>query len=220
MKLIRALWGDKKEIKEEIPTKPDDSVVYVWGNDNLNFLKSLGYKTRFVEDTLESDYKFKLISLDLGFQEFKECIFLDWDCKQIKPIDNLEFNSPSMPLYSYPKEYEFSNPNITKQVKTFGWELDDFYVLPNACCITVKGFNLGKELLSIHKKYNFDTLVEEFAFKVFTNSTLDEYIEMYDSPYLYGRESSQYFWVDGKKVNTAKKLNEYIGKKQIKFIHE
>ena len=90
----------------------------------------------------------------------------------------------------------------------------------NACCITVKGFNLGKELLSIHEKYNFDTLVEEFAFKVFTNSTLDEYIEMYDSPYLYGRESSQYFWVDGKKVNTAKRLNEYIGKKQIKFIHE
>ena len=43
---------------------------------------------------------------------------------------------------------------------------------------------------------------------------------MYDSPYLYGRESSQYFWVDGKKVNTAKRLNEYIGKKQIKFIHE
>ena len=75
MKLIRALWGDKKEIKEEIPTKPDDSVVYVWGKDNLDFLKSLGYKTRFVEDTLESDYKFKLISLDLGFKEFKECIF-------------------------------------------------------------------------------------------------------------------------------------------------
>ena len=97
MKLIRALWGDKKEIKEEIPTKPDDSVVYVWGKDNLDFLKSLGYKTRFVEDTLESDYKFKLISLDLGFKEFEECIFLDWDCKQIKSIDNLEFNSPSGP---------------------------------------------------------------------------------------------------------------------------
>ena len=106
-----------------------------------------------------------MISLDLGFKEFKECIFLDWDCKQIKSIDNLEFNSPSMLLYSYPKEYKFSNPNITKQVKTFGWELDDFYVLPNACCITVKGFNLGKELLSIHEKYNFDTLVEEFVLR-------------------------------------------------------
>ena len=38
---------------------------------------------------------------------------------------------------------------------------------------------------------------------------------MYDSPYLYGRESSQYFWVDGKKVNTAKRLNEYIGKNKL-----
>ena len=103
MKLIRASWGDKKEIKEEIPTKPDDSVVYVWGKDNLDFLKSLGYKTRFVEDTLESDYKFKLISLDLAFKEFKECIFLDWDCKQIKSIDNLEFNSPSIHFILIPK---------------------------------------------------------------------------------------------------------------------
>ena len=77
-----------------------------------------------------------------------------------------------------------------------------------------------KRIIIYTRKVYFDTLVEEFGFKVFTNSTLDEYIEMYDSPYLYGRESSQYFWVDGKKVNTAKRLNEYIGKKQIKFIHE
>ena len=35
MKLIRALWGDKKEIKEEIPTKPDDSVVYTTESSGL-----------------------------------------------------------------------------------------------------------------------------------------------------------------------------------------
>ena len=220
MKLIRALWGNRKDIREEVPTTPDNSVVYVWGKDNLHYLKSLGYETRFVEDTIESDYMFKLIALDLAFKEFYYCMFLDWDCKQIKPVDEDELISPSMPLYSYPKNYTFSNPKVTEQLKQFSWEQDDYYVLPNACCITINGFNLGKELLKIHKKYKFETLVEEFAFKVFTQATLDEYIDNYDSPYLYGRESSQYFWVNGKKVNTAEKLNKYIGKKDIRFIHE
>jgi len=229
MKIIRALWGGNRigEIRNEIPLKPQhDEVVYVWGTENLEYLISLGYDTRYMVDSktteysYESEYALKLEALDLAYQEFKEFLFLDWDCINTKSIYGLEFNSPSMPLYSYPKDYIHPNTNLQKQLALYSWEFEDTYVIPNASCISVQGFNLGKELKSIHAEHNFNTLVEEFAFKVFTNCTLDEYIQNYDSPYLYGRESSQYFLVGGNKVNTAKKLNKYIGKKNIRFIHE
>lgn len=225
MKLIRALWGNREDIRLEIPIQPrENEVVYVWGKENLKYLTSLGYDTRFVGDinNFESEwsYKLKLDAIDLAYQEFKEILFLDWDCIQIKDIFGLEFNSPSMPLYSYPKNYTFDNPILKKQISLYSWEFENSYVLPNASYISVQGFNLGQELKKIHKRYKFNTLVEEFSFKVFTDCSLDDYIKNYDSPYLYGRESSQYFWVDGKKVNTAKKLNNYIGNKDIKFVHE
>jgi len=231
MKLVRALWGNRKDIRNEIPIKPQhDEVVYVWGMDNLKYLQLLGYETRFIEDTIEHDYKLKLDAIDLAYKEFGKILFLDWDCIQTTSINGLEFNSPSMPLYSYPKNYIHSSSEqyinnsicveIHEQIQKYAWELDDSYVLPNACCISVDGFNLGKELKSIHAEHKFNTLVEEFAFKVFTNCTLDEYIQLYDSPYLYGRQDSQYFIVGGERVNTSKKLNTYIGKKNTKFIHE
>tara|TARA_Y100000389_G_C17464564_1_gene524454 strand:+ start:2648 stop:3328 length:681 start_codon:yes stop_codon:yes gene_type:complete len=226
MKLVRALWGTRKDILNEIPRQPQlDEVVYVWGKNNWEYLISLGYETRYVTDTEEMDYKFKLDAIDLAYEEFGNILFLDWDCIPTQNIKGLEFNSPSMPLYSYPKDYILGdslnwNPILQKQIPMYSWEFKDSYVLPNASCIPVQGFNLGKELKKIHRKYKFNTLVEEFSFKMFTNCSLDEYIQNYDSPYLYGRDSSQYFWVNGEKVNTAKVLNNYIGDKNIKFIHE
>ena len=72
-------------------------------------------------------------------------------------------------------------------------------------------FNLGKWIAII--------ILIKFSFNIL-RPYVDEYIQNYDSPYLYGRESSQYFLVGGNKVNTAKKLNKYIGRKNIRFIHE
>lgn len=221
MKLIRALWGNRNDIRNEIPIKPKhDEIVYVWGKDNLHYVKSLGYETRFVQNTVKADYKYKLDAIDLAYEEFGKILFLDWDCIQIKSIDGLEFNSPSMPLYSYPKNHIQPYIKLQKQIKEYSWDFGESYVIPNACCISVEGFNLGKELKKIHSKYKFHTLVEEFAFKLFTNCSLDEYIQNYDSPYLYGREDSQDFIINGNRVNTSMKLNKYIGNKNKRFIHE
>ena len=114
MKLIRALWGNREDIREEVPTTPDDSVVYVWGKDNLNYLKSLGYETRFVEDTIESDYMFKLIALDLAFKEFYYCMFLDWD-------GTIEYQAwPDAPKYrTLPLSKLIDNPEKYLADKTY-----------------------------------------------------------------------------------------------------
>lgn len=225
MKIVRALFGNnlKNHFIKEIPTSPKyDEIVYVWGIDNLKYLESLGYQTRYMSDDTNVDYKYKLIALDLSYEEFGEILFLDWDVGtnlSLEQISSLELSSPCMPLYSYPKEYNHNNFMLNQQIKIYSWDLEDSYVIPNACFIYTKDFNLGKELLKIHHIFNFETLVEEFAFQVFCGNTLDEYIKRYDVPYLNGRGDEQIFKQDDKVWNTAKKLNTYIGEKKILFDH-
>lgn len=235
MKIVRALWGRRLEFhySKEIPSKPMfDEVVYVWGRVNYEYLTKLGYNCRYQNDSLEQTFVYKLQALDLAHREFGEILFLDWDIKTPLLLDEilqLKFPNPCMPLYSYPKNYTF--PGMEEKVKEdivkYSWNLRDTDVIPNACLIYFRDFNLGKELIDIHNKYNFSTLIEEFAFYVWTNSTLDEYIDKHDCPHMYGRESDQTFpkWtiVDGKPVNIKQKiiekLNNYIGPKESKFIH-
>ena len=98
MKFIRTLWGDPKYFAKEIPKKPlFDEVVYVWGNDANDFLVKLGYDTILVseDNPYLTDYRtstygvyiLKLEALKLGIEQFGEVIFMDWDVKNVKPID-------------------------------------------------------------------------------------------------------------------------------------
>ena len=121
-----------------------------------------------------------------------------------------------MPLYSYPSDY---HPHWD-MVEACSWELDNIRVLPNACFIYTKDTNIGKELLDIVEEYGLEGLPEEFAMYLYANCSLDEYIKRYDTPYLNGREDYQTFVMEGVAVNTAKKLNKYIGKKEILFHHD
>lgn len=218
MKIIRALWGDfLVNYKEEIPKSPMfDEAVYVWGKENLEYLKSLGYNTLYVGDFGDS-FILKLKALNLGYRKFGEILFLDWDCTTeltLSEIKKLKLPSPCMPLYSYPTGY--SDLDLLHK---HSWKLDDMLVLPNACFIYTKDVNIGKELEKISSEYNLDVLTEEFAMHIWSNCTLDTYIEKFDVPYLNGRTDSQEFILDSKRVNTAVKLNNYIGKKEILFTH-
>ena len=218
MKIVRALWGDfLNNHRDEIPQSPQlDEIVFVWGKENLEYIESLGYETIYVNDIGDS-FNLKLKALDLGHQMFGEILFLDWDCEtdlKLETIRNLKLPSPCMPLYSYPKDY-----NDWDMLHEYSWDMNDMLVLPNACFIYTKDVNIGHELEKIVTKYKLVGLVEEFAMKIWSKCSLDEYIKKYDVPYLNGRDNSQYFVVNGEKVNTADKLNKYIGRKQILFKH-
>ena len=152
-------------------------------------------------------------------------LILDWDCKTELPLDavkELRLPSPSMPLYSYPSDYHhpLSSRPHWDMLQACSWEFHNSRVLPNACFIYTKDTNIGKELLDIVEEYGLDGLTEEFAMYLYTNCSLDEYIKRYDTPYLNGRGDNQIFIVEGEAINTAKKLNNYIGKKEILFHHD
>ena len=52
MKIVRAFWGTSEYVKSEIPKSPlfGNEIVFVWGYQNNEYIKSLGYHTVFVKD--------------------------------------------------------------------------------------------------------------------------------------------------------------------------
>lgn len=129
MKFIRAFWGDIRTDKEKYITEIRhaaknrlNELVYVWGDENYDILKSFGYdcykmsseQYEFSNDIAGDAPKFflhKVNAIKKGVETFGEIIFLDWDCWSIKPIDDIFFEklkkqnkTLQIPLYSFPKE--------------------------------------------------------------------------------------------------------------------
>lgn len=129
MRFIRAFWGDIRVDKEKFireirhaAKQRLNELVYVWGDENYNILKSFGYECfkvsskqyEFSNDIANDAPKFflhKVKAIKMGVEEFGEIIFLDWDCWSIKGIDDKFFENLKkqnktlqIPLYSFPKE--------------------------------------------------------------------------------------------------------------------
>lgn len=127
---IRAFWGDldhhdgrhRKEIENTAKGERLNELVYVWGKENEEFIKSFGFRTKLVYDKPfeygqdylhESRWFFfhKIMAIKYGIQSNRAgVVFLDWDMVQQKPID-LEFykqlkNKFYVPLYSFPITYK------------------------------------------------------------------------------------------------------------------
>ncbi len=132
IKFIRSFWGNlnnfnqrhRIEINNASKNKDLNEMVYVWGNKNCDYIKSLGFEVTKMSDNeteFGSDFLYdsdvymihKLEAIKKGLSQFNKVIFLDWDCNQIKKIDSSFFKlierqdlGIQMPLYSYPKKYK------------------------------------------------------------------------------------------------------------------
>ena len=122
MKIIRAFWGEQEKTWSEVPPSPlfEDEVVYVYGKENYERFRSMGYETVLVYfDSTEPKYSniynhfaHKLAILKLAEQAYKEYLFLDWDVQIIKPLDSTFWDliktggDIQCPIYAYPRDYE------------------------------------------------------------------------------------------------------------------
>lgn len=220
IQIIRIVFGNFDI--SNIPTTPQyNEVVYVWGKENRDSLKALGYNTILMKRD-NFDYTFsnpkyqfihKLIGIEESMKTYSKVLFLDWDCKLIKNLDDEFFNGFTektllAPIYSYnksdyevvyetPKEWYELQSNL---LNTFSWNTDDKLVIPNAGFIYISDSNIAIELLNLAKQKNLTTLIEEFALYCFSNTTLDLYIENHHPKCVYGNST-----------NTS--LNEYVESK-------
>ena len=246
IKVIRVLWGD---FKDEIPSKPIfNELVYVYGKSNQEYLKSLGYETYLVDsnpmghgsiDELNKFYN-KLEAIRLACFHFTTFLFLDWDVELVKDLDDSFFNyimakKILMPTYAYPSKYlelhdtlqddnakKWTNSQISF-MKKYGWNLEDSIILPNAGFIFVNNMpSLGDSLIKIAKENKLATNIEEFVFYIWSNCTLNQYVQEYEPFCVYGRPIDHLFKVGHIEGFFEKNLHEYINKsieKNIYFIH-
>lgn len=130
IKIIRAFWGNldhhdsinRKEIIKTSQGQDLNELVYVWGSENEEFIKSYGFDTKLVSESPfeygsniaeDSDtfYKHKLMAIKYGLETYEDgVIFLDWDVVPQKPVDTDFYsklhNSFLAPLYSFPPNYK------------------------------------------------------------------------------------------------------------------
>jgi hypothetical protein len=215
LKIIRTFWNlyenDNKTIRE-IPTIStyDNQVVYVWGEDNQKILKDRGFDTRLVNDEVEINENNtlirKLIALDLGLKEFGEVLMLDWDCYILRPLDDnfyeyLSSKPIQCPLYSHclsPFEsfIELDNTEskhwisfykyVDEYIKKYNWKYNNMLVIPNFGFFYSRDITIGESLLNIAIEYKLKGLVDEIAMFIYSNCSLDDYVERYHPNVLNG----------------------------------
>lgn len=220
IKVIRVVWGNFNI--SNIPTTPQfNEVVYVWGRENRDNLKSLGYDTILMSrDNL--DYKYahpkyqfihKLIGISTSMKTHSKVLFLDWDCFLVKELDNnffssLESKTLLAPIYSYPKsDYQtiYDNADEWHELQSnllnkFSWDIDDMFVIPNAGFIYISDNTIANTLLELANDKNLTTMVEEFSLYCLTNTTIDSYIDTFHPNCVYGKSDNSI-------------LNDYVNSK-------
>ena len=161
VKIIRTVYGDHShKVFREIPPFPTitNQVIYVWGEENERWLKKCGYETRlqreedlpdFIDD--QNHLFRKLVTLKKSLEEFEEVLFIDWDCRILKPFDDvfyqyLKEKPIQCPIYSQHKDVKNTlletNPNPTPSIlkfyenieitfKEYSWKHGNQFIVPN-----------------------------------------------------------------------------------------
>lgn len=202
VKVVRALWGS---YPIDIPSPQYNEVVYVWGKENKTKLDDFGYNTIRISnnpyewgyESISYHYIHKLFAIQKSLESFDKILFLDWDVKLIKELDDDFFNQlPSSsfqaPLYDVTKESIEQIPFLDetflglekKFTPNYTWEYEDLYAKVNACCIYVNNSEFGNDLIKITKSNMLGSYVEEFAIHKYSDTTLDNYILNHHPKYI------------------------------------
>lgn len=224
--IVRALWGNTQRTLNEIFPFPifKKEIVYVWGIENQKFLQERGFNTVLVEEnptslnysTIHTQYYHKLEAIKKANCDYKEFIFLDWDCYLLKPLDDYfyqtlrEGNDVQVPTYAYtdtkyagiPKLIMFQGNERYKnsisedlrqymlnqeiQLRKYSWKQDELLISPNFCFFYTRRPNIGQELLQIAEENQIENCVEEHAMYLWANCSLDDFIKKYEPKVLQG----------------------------------
>ena len=258
IKILRAFWGDQPKSWQEIPKSPtwDNETIFVWGTKNYHKLTLRGYDCIMMShdmlDKAFTNYQHfghKLECLNVADDIYDEYLFLDWDVKVVKEIDDNFWNlvkskQTQCPVYAYPNDYyekvmqqvekhpEWKNENSDNikqwvytqdsMINKYHWQLNDIKVIPNFCFYyTYKG-KLGKKLIDTFNEYKPETCVDELSLFIYINTNLDSYLNQFEPFVIRGRESDcrHFEMIDD---NSNEKLNNYLDqrfKKDTYLIHE
>ena len=102
----------------------------------------------------------------------------------------------------------------------YNWEFDDVLALPCFCFFYSNESNVISQLMEIANKYGLTACIEEFAMRIYSNCTLDEYIEKYEPIVIRGKERDKNL---ERMSESIKKINKYVDlsiDKNIYLLHD
>lgn len=218
MKIVRTVWGNLSHTIAETEGKYffEDEIVYVWGIENEDHLKRMGYKT-FLMSTEESDlrystqlmkYMHKLLAIQMADENHEEYILLDWDSSLSRELDE-EFlkllrsrGKVQCPLYCLPNNFYdlISKYALSDEMSIFfkkqnelicdhSWNFNEFRVIPNFSFFYSNKAKIGKELIEIAKSNEITSNIEEFSLFIWANCSLDEWINEYEPLVAIGQKT-------------------------------
>ena len=232
IQIIRMFWGDvyamdnyyAKQIKR---SKQDNlnEIVYVLGKENYKFIKDLGYNAILVSEDnynrkLSSDHTYidfknlnhKLWLFEKALQEHDEIIFLDWDCRLKKPLDDNFYNliknggELQVPLYIYPQNSldwlcETLSPKdffltLKKNVIKYSYNWKNHYIIPNTGFMYCRNKNIN--LLDKSLNLKLEAVPDEFSVFVYAqekNYSLLKYIQNLEPQVILGKEHGEDWWI-------------------------
>lgn len=237
--VIRALWGNNRQVLKEIPFQPlFNDVVFVWGLDNYYYLSSLNYKCVLMSDDDQSSlpadkmYFLKPQAWVKGCEMFGSVLFLDWDISVTKSIDDYFWQSFDgkefcAPLYAYPSGIEKQKHTFKDDVKVwvdllgeylydYSWEWSELRVLPNAGLVFIRSIDTANKIVGIINEFCLKGLTEEFGLFKLANCTLNEYISKFEPSVVCGRPDHKIFKLGNFEGNIYKQLNDFIKTKVAK----
>jgi hypothetical protein len=232
MQIVRTFWGTMTPTYlAQIENSVNDSlneIVYVWGKDNHDIITSKGFDTILVSNEpydpkISNSHHFhdyrnmhhKLVCIDMATKQFGEILFLDWDCKLVKPLDDNFYhelkngNSIQAPLYVYPKEslntlIDENNDDVMDRffktlklnLEKYSYEWNDCYVVPNTGFVYCRDSDLTTHLCDLSEEFELEILVEEFALYVYVSSlySLEEYINNIEPSVISGKSHGNLKW--------------------------
>lgn len=232
IQIIRMFWGDvyamDNHYAKQIQRAKQDNlneIVYVLGKENYKFIKNLGYNAVLVSEDnynkdLSSNHTFidfknlnhKLWLFEKALQEYNEIIFLDWDCRLIKPLDENFYNlvknggELQVPLYIYPENSldwmcETSSsedffPALKKNVIKYSYNWKNHYIIPNTGFMYCRNKNINLLAKSLNLK--LETVPDEFSVFVYAqekNYSLLKYIQNIEPQVILGKEHGEDWWI-------------------------
>jgi hypothetical protein len=242
MKIIRTVWGSLEHTIREVSNKFkfENEIIYVWGSDNDNHLKSLGYETFLMSnDSCDpryssqlNKYMHKLLAIEHADETYSEYLLIDWDTNLISDLDETFFNllrsgaDVQCPIYALPSNFIdiINRQNISTEMqeyfqiqheflKKYSWKFNNLHVIPNFSFFYSNGAKIGKELIKISIEHNLTTNIEEFALYIWANCNLDKWIQKYEPLVTIGQEADTLTEVDLGLNEINSHVNSHINKK-------
>lgn len=254
MKFIRILWGDYSKYENQILESKNDKLnemIFVWGKDNFDKLTDIGYECTLISDdpydyNIADNHTFinykslihKIIGIETALKIYDEIVFLDWDCRKTKDIDDRFFelirnkNSEiQVPLYTYPilafERLISDTTDITMlkfftklkmYVEQYSFKYADNYIIPNTGFFYCSNVKIIENLLTLIAENDLETVPDEFSVFLFTKSLgLDGYIEKIEPFVIDGKEHGYHWWND-MEADFMKYKNKTLNK-EIYFKH-